>query len=394
MNRDDKRTAVLHAGCLTRTSDACYTSQESVLQLYNALARAWGGLDVIAPVANQDIPGPFALDPQAVRVIPLPGFTSGWQFHCWKIVPIACKLDALIRQQSAGWKRLWLVDLVPLSLVGRISAERVGLPTVGYLRGDDTFEVVARRTPLLRPAARIFALALARAGVWLVRRTPTFVAGDDLYRKYRDIQPRLYHFVPTVLREAELVQSPRVGPGSPFRALFVGRLIGLKGLEVLLTALAAERRAGFDVELTLVGDGPLRPSLERQAMALGLDGVVRFEGFVSPGPMLDRIYFDHDIFILPSFSEGFPKVLVEALAHGLPVLGTTVGSVPRVIQDGSNGLLVRPGDVEGLRFALRRLANDPASWRRMSDSARASARLYTLERQLAQVEALVAEGES
>jgi glycosyltransferase involved in cell wall biosynthesis len=394
MNKDERRTALLHSGCLTRTPDGSYTSQESVLRLYNALAGAWGGLDVIAPVSGQGAPGPFALAPQAVRVIPLPGYASGWQFYCGKFVPIVRRLDLLIRRHCAGWKLLWLLDLVPLSLVGSISAERVGLPTVVYLRGDDVREVVARRSPLLRPPARVFAAALARAGVWLVRRSPTFVAGDDLFRRYRDIQPRLHHFVPAVLSEAELKQSPRVRPGKPFRALWVGRFIGLKGVEILLTAFAAQRRDGLDVELTLVGDGPLRQSLEQQVVALGLDGVVHFAGFVLPGPELDRIYSEHDLFVLPSLSEGFPKVLLEALVHGLPVLGTTVGSVPRVIQDGGNGLLVPPGDAGRLGSALSRLVNDPASWRRMSDGAMASARLYTLERQLAQIEACVAEGEN
>jgi glycosyltransferase involved in cell wall biosynthesis len=390
----ERRTVLFHSGCLTRTPGGDISSNESVIQLYNALANAWGGMDLIAPVAEKAAPKSFAIDPRAIHVIPLPGFASGWEYHFCKFVPIAWRLNAVIQEHASSWKRLWLVDLDPLCFVARISAERVGLAAFAYLRGDDVLEVVARRGPLLRAPARIYAAALAQAGKWLVRRTPTFVAGHDLYLRYRDIQPRLSHFVPTVLREAELDRSPRAEPGKPFRMLFVGRFVALKGLEVLLSAFAEQYHAGFDIQLTLVGEGPLHRSLKCQAVALGIDSAVHFTGFVLPGPALDRIYRDHDLFVLPSYSEGFPKVLIEAFAKGMPVLSTKVGSVPIVVQHGDNGVLVPPGNANQLGLAIRTLVNDISSWRRMSDGAKASAHLYTVERQVKRIEAFISGGEN
>ncbi len=153
------------------------------------------------------------------------------------------------------------------------------------------------------------------------------------------------------------------------RMLFVGRLAAVKGLPLLLEAVARLRQAHPGVQLTVVGEGPDRPALEAQARALGLEGAVTFTGAQSPAQVADRLE-QSDLLVLPSFAEGVPVVLMEAMASRLPVVATRVGGVQELVEDGESGLLVPPGCVESLVGALDRLLSDPDLCQRMGARGR------------------------
>lgn len=149
-----------------------------------------------------------------------------------------------------------------------------------------------------------------------------------------------------------------------FRLLFVGRLVERKGVIHLLRAVA--RLNDPRVRLTVVGDGPLSLSLRDAARDLGLDdGRAEFTGPVSPEEL--RHQFERcDVFVLPAVEdskgdvEGLGVVLIEAIAHGRPVIASASGGIPDIVRDGSTGLLVPPGDEEALARAIARLRDDPA----------------------------------
>jgi glycosyltransferase involved in cell wall biosynthesis len=132
----------------------------------------------------------------------------------------------------------------------------------------------------------------------------------------------------------------------------VGRLAPEKGLGVLVDAMAALPGCS----LLLVGDGPERPGLERRVADLGLADRVEFAGWVDP-PWSARRTFD--VLAVPSFTEGFPLVIVEAMLAGIPVVASAVGGIPEIVVDGDTGLLVPPHDAPALADALRRLLGDP-----------------------------------
>jgi glycosyltransferase involved in cell wall biosynthesis len=155
----------------------------------------------------------------------------------------------------------------------------------------------------------------------------------------------------------------------PLHLVFVGRLAPVKGLRVLVEALAA--RNGGDVRLTVVGDGPERAALE--AMAAPLGEKVRFTGFRSQEEVAAILATAHG-FILPSFAEGVPVVLMEALAAGLPVIATRITGVPELVEDGVSGFLVTPGDPAALRDAIERLNALPDRGRAMGARGRARVR--------------------
>jgi colanic acid/amylovoran biosynthesis glycosyltransferase len=151
--------------------------------------------------------------------------------------------------------------------------------------------------------------------------------------------------------------------------LSVGRLTQVKGHGVLFEALADLRSRGLDARLVVVGDGPKRQGLERLAAEMGLDGAVRFTGAVGQDEI--RAHYEAaDVFAHASFAEGIPVVLMEAMAHRLPVVATRVMGVGELVRDGEIGLVVRPARPDPLSEALDRLAGDPALRERLGDAGR------------------------
>ncbi|SMX31740.1 glycosyltransferase [Maliponia aquimaris] len=133
--------------------------------------------------------------------------------------------------------------------------------------------------------------------------------------------------------------------------LFVGRLAGVKGVPLLLEAVATLRDRFPDMRLTLIGDGPDRAALEAQAQALGITDITAFLGYRSQAEVADQLAHT-DLFVLPSFAEGLPVVLMEALAAGVPVITTQIAGVPELVTENGTGRLVPPGDAKALAEAI------------------------------------------
>jgi glycosyltransferase involved in cell wall biosynthesis len=151
--------------------------------------------------------------------------------------------------------------------------------------------------------------------------------------------------------------------------LFVGRLAAAKGLLVLLEAFAALRHSHPDVMLVLIGDGPERSLLESRVSQLELSSRVKFKGYLSQKDIADALA-EADVFVLPSFAEGVPIVLMEAMASRVPVVTTGIAGIPELVEDGISGFIVPPGDSDSLAMRLRQLLDDPAMRRRFGEAGR------------------------
>lgn len=167
----------------------------------------------------------------------------------------------------------------------------------------------------------------------------------------------------------DLYDRPAADRPSGKHILFIGRLSGVKGAPILLDALAALHPRHQNIHLTFVGDGPERPELEAKTAALGLSNAVTFAGFRSQGEVADYLA-KTDVFALPSFAEGLPVVLMEALASRVPVVTTRIAGIAELVEDGVNGYLVPPGDIDSLVDRLERLLEDPEARTRMGDAGR------------------------
>ena len=135
-----------------------------------------------------------------------------------------------------------------------------------------------------------------------------------------------------------------------------GRLVELKGIEYLFRAVAALRREFPALRVEIAGSGPERQKLETAAARSGLGDCVAFLGWVRD---LTSVLPRWDVFVMPSLEEGFPIAALDAMAAGLPVVATSVGGVPELIEDGKTGWLVPPRDTEALAFRIRLLLRNP-----------------------------------
>jgi colanic acid/amylovoran biosynthesis glycosyltransferase len=139
-------------------------------------------------------------------------------------------------------------------------------------------------------------------------------------------------------------------PDSP-RLVCVGRLCEQKGQLILLEATRQLRDRGVRFELVLAGDGEMRPEVERLIARYGLQGQVRITGWISSQQVRQELQAARAM-VLPSFAEGLPVVIMEAMALGRPVVSTTVAGIPELVRHGVDGWLVAPGDVDSLTDAL------------------------------------------
>ena len=139
--------------------------------------------------------------------------------------------------------------------------------------------------------------------------------------------------------------------------LFVGRLSEEKGVNVLIDSLALLKSQHIKFKLTILGDGPSRENLEQQINRLQLNDSVELLGYVDQVTIREHLSMT-DIFILPSFAEGIPVSLMEAMATGVPVITTHVGGISELVIDQQTGLLCYPSDPIGLANAIKTYISD------------------------------------
>jgi glycosyltransferase involved in cell wall biosynthesis len=173
------------------------------------------------------------------------------------------------------------------------------------------------------------------------------------------------------LSELPFVRSGR----RPRKLLSVGRLVPMKGFDVLLHALADLRSRGMDVTCTVIGEGPERARLQALRSALGLDAVVEFPGAMPHGEVVGHMS-DATLMVLPCVvapngqSDGIPNVLMESMANGLPVVSTRISGIPELVEDGVSGRLVPAGDALALADAVQALLEDPRLCDALADAGR------------------------
>jgi glycosyltransferase involved in cell wall biosynthesis len=190
-----------------------------------------------------------------------------------------------------------------------------------------------------------------------------FVLGPELQTIYGGgDSERVWLFGPVLAPEFDHIFPPLAQkPVPPYRIVFIGRLSPEKGLFDLLEAMIwLEHQAVGMFSLEIAGDGPLRDQLPTRIRALGLEKHVRLVGWVSQGEELRRFYRDATMAVLPSYTEGVPLSLVEAMAFGVPVVASAVGGIPYLLRGGEAGVLVTPGQPEELGAAILHLCQDVA----------------------------------
>jgi glycosyltransferase involved in cell wall biosynthesis len=262
----------------------------------------------------------------------------------------------------------------PRCLVAGVFAARLtGRPSLFHLhltmtRTADIF--VAALAARYATKTVVCCEAAARA---LLKRNPLL---DRTLQVIYNPAPKLLSGAPSSPRGFDSAPS-RVDSSHPIVGM-VGRITPQKGQHVLLRAVARLVNRGRDVRVILVGspdpscpeDSSYLRSLESSVRELGLEGKVQWPGYQDdPNPYYALL----DVLVIPSTtSEGLPLVALEAMQWAIPVIGSRVGGIPEVVQEGVNGLLVPPGDEGALAESLERILSDPALRSRLGLEARAS----------------------
>lgn len=301
-----------------------------------------------------------------------PSLRAAARFGWRRFSPPAWKLWAGFGRECLKLSRVfrrWPVDLLHTQIVCS-EASAVGARLAGVPRVLGTFHIDSARSRARdwvleyitnHCLDRAIAMSEATRVDW-VRHTrlpgdrvitiPTAVDTQKCRRRCKPAEARSQLGLPT---------DDRVVIGA------VGRLAEQKGYPYLLEAVALLSDDYPDLTVALAGDGPSRPSLIEQARSLKIADRVHFLGFrADVQPVLDA----SDIFALPSLWEALPLALLEAMATGLPVVGTTVAGVPEVIVPGETGYLVPPRDIRAFAESLRPLLDSRDLRQRMGQAGR------------------------
>ncbi|MGQ7844786.1 glycosyltransferase family 4 protein [Granulosicoccus sp. 3-233] len=190
---------------------------------------------------------------------------------------------------------------------------------------------------------------------------------EKIHLNYHGLDPRVLEHVPDKpFRDR--------APEDPLRLISIGRLVPTKGHDVLIRACAALIGNGRELQLTLIGSGPIEQELKALVEAEGIADSVDFRGALAFADVLEALDRS-DVFclaprLIPGHPpDGIPNVIAEAMALRLPVVTTRVSAIPELVSDGETGQLVEVDDVQGFAAAIERLAADPQLARRLSEQA-------------------------
>ncbi|MCY2926560.1 MAG: glycosyltransferase [Planctomycetota bacterium] len=240
---------------------------------------------------------------------------------------------------------------------------------------------------LIQPLANLHEAATR----WVVRHSGLVLAhGTALLDRYAGGRTPVVSDCMSTFSQADIGRPEDLpADDGPPPILFVGRVDVKKGLLVLCRAMAILREQGLRPPVTIVGEGPDRPQVEAVIAELGLGEQVRLRGYVAVGPELWGLYRRHRIFTLPSFSEGAPKVIIEAYAAGLPVVATNVGGIPAMVGP-DQGILVPARDEAALARAFADLIRNPQRRRQLALNNLAVAAEFTMDAEVARIGAHLA----
>jgi glycosyltransferase involved in cell wall biosynthesis len=230
------------------------------------------------------------------------------------------------------------------------------VPQLVFIHGWDwrTYQRVAASPWQRRQVARL-----------LGRAARVVVLSDEFARALQDlgVPAAKIHVTTTMFWRGdvpdEVALRERPAP-PPLRLLFMARIVAEKGLQACIEAVALLRSQGHEVELLVAGDGPARDASEASVDDLSLQEQVRFIGYARGAAKRNALCSSH-IFVLPSqHGEGCPVSMLEAMASGLPVIVTSVGGIPALVQPGIHGLLLPDATPKAIAESVAGLARDPA----------------------------------
>ena len=212
------------------------------------------------------------------------------------------------------------------------------------------------------------------------------VNSNEIYNDHKNLSESIFEIKTTTLRKKDFFVKKNIELGKPIKLLFTGRFVLQKGLIELLDSVASLSKEDFNIELHLVGweesdDKPFEKKLKSYAKSLNIESRIIFHGLKSVGDELNAMYRMADIYVLPSHHEGFPRTIWEAMANSLPVVTTTVGSIPLYLKNKIHASLVAPRDKKSLHNAIKFIIKNKKYRLTLVENGKKIVNEHTLEHQ-------------
>jgi glycosyltransferase involved in cell wall biosynthesis len=259
------------------------------------------------------------------------------------------------------------------SFIGARESKRAGVPLVStaHLADVDALPLVSR------VLAKIFNGVVSR----LIARSSLIViavsSSVQLHLRSLGISPDRIRIVPNGVDHSRFRPPASYVEHTTLQAILVGRLISNKGSLDALEGIATARQEGGDVRLKILGDGPLAEKVRARSQMSDLRGSVEMIGTVAN---VEAYMREADVLLRPSWTEGLPLAIIEALACGTPVICSDVPGNTDLVEDGYNGLIYPVGDIEALTDRILRLCNDRELRTTLARAALESSQAYTWEK--------------
>lgn len=364
-----------------------WESEGSFARYVDSLAPYFDEVVLSVPVFDRPQASGSRVRAANVRLAPLPYFPGPRQFY-----PMLPRITGRLKAWVAECDVIHLRVPTPAAIFAFRAAKRMRKPVFLLVVGD--YEALLPHLPY-RGIKKIVFGAYVAFEEWALRqmvsRALTFTNGAALRRKHERHGKRIVETKTTTLSLQDIGNRADVAQSGAIRALTVSRIDPRKGLRSLPGAIAQLSAAGIDITLDIVGPtigligDDERDAIAAEAAAGGVADRVTLVGAV-PLDRLMSLYRDYDIFVLPTQpGEGIPRVLLEAMANGLPVVTTNVSGITSLITHDANGLLIADASAESVAAAVRRLVEDGELRRRLIQGGYETARSHTLERQAAEM---------
>ncbi len=352
-----------------RNIDGNYYCNGAFGRFLEELAKRYISVFLLVPVVQVNkgaIPIDHKIQANNVKILELPFYSSYLSG-----LKNSFKIKNSIKNYSQIWDSVvYIRHPTPFTKYVYRLAKRKKLRVCLHIVGD-TRSVLMDGTKyrgLIKYLAILFLSLQERSFKTMITKTPTLVNGNGLRRLYEVAMENVREIRSSSYTREEINYVVKNIDIKNIKVLYVGYLRHEKGLEYLIDSLNILLKKKYKINLTIVGDGEKRKELEALVNLKGLNNHVKFTGHIPLGDKLLSLYRVSDIFVLPSISEGTPRVLLEAMCSGVPVIATNVGGIPFTIDDGENGLLVHSKDSVAIAEAISRLIVDEKLRRKLIDN--------------------------
>ena len=251
-----------------------------------------------------------------------------------------------------------------------------------YLHGANNMKVKGIRDFFVK----LLIIQIDKALTSVLRNRVIFVNSQKLKSKYSTIASKIIEVRTTTVREDDMRIRKDTCKGELIHLLYAGRFDFSKGLNELIDAFKNLHEIRTNLRLHFVGwednpDKPVLNALFEKVKENSLDEFVQFHGRKKIGAELNRMYFNSDIYIIPSFHEGFPRTIWEAMGQSTPVIATKVGGIPFLLDDKENSLLIEPKIINEIVDAVESLISDEFLRRKIIVNGYEKAKTVTLQNQ-------------